>query len=247
MNMTSGKTASGDNGMGLSLLSSNNSFGMGYPALSVYDANGTGAAVVLTNGTTSPAPSSTGLIYWGDANSRPAVTNSHGAVMRLASSYGQSAVGSTNATTSLNAITPTYAVATGDLGTNSVLRFTAGGHGTQGSTVQNLNWQIPVWSTTLGGSTDNGGLAASQGFHWHITALIYIGGSGTSAPVVMTGEFVWSAAIANATGRVVVMDTQRTAIDVTQVFNISFQAGWASITGAPTITCTSSLLERLGG
>lgn len=248
LQLGSGGAGGADDPITLNLLSKTNS-GLTYPALQVVDSSAAGTALMLTNGTISPGNVAGVSVYWADGNSRPAVTTALGAILRLVASTGTSASGNTNNTTSLNALTPNYSIVANDAVNGSAYRLKCGGHGTQGSTQQALTCQFTTFGIAWGNTTTAAAdIAASVGFHWEAEGTLIIGGVGVSVAAVFFGHFTWSQATAGLSGHSQAMDKQvASGVDTTAAGNsMSFQAGWGSITGAPTIVCTSSTFERLG-
>lgn len=249
--LNSGTTGSGDNEAQVSLLSLNNS-PLNYPVVKIDDVGGNGVALQLTAaGLNNPGnPQAGSGLYWVDSNYRPTHTTPRGSTGRISSSYGYSATGNTNATTSLNSLTPSYGIAALDASTGTVYRITCGGHGTQATgSQQSLIWQVFAYGLAWGNSSALNFTAVGASFHWRFQGELYVSSGGTAQNAAFTGLMQMSQATAN-TGNYapVAADTQRNAaIDTTSATSIAFQAGWSSITGSPSITCTSSLFERLGG
>lgn len=156
--------------------------------------------------------------------------------------------GNTNNTTSLNAMFTAFSIPAFDAQNNTVYRVTCGGHGTQATgTAVALNFQFACLGQAWGNSSDTGGIAAGQNFHWRFQGELIVNSNGAGS---FTGEMVMSQATASAQGHPTAMD-QQVASGTLTIPNGSnttavFQAGWASVTGSPTLVCTGATFERLG-
>ena len=194
-----------------------------------------------------------GPVLWGD---------SHGSLERLAPS-GRTAVlsdGSTNAASNtvtqatFTQLTASWGVPANDPNPGTLYRLTCFGNGTWGSTQQQL--------TMRGNYTAGPGLGAvrvastfipaSGHFDWSFTQHLLFSASGAG------GAWIASATLAindsdnpntpgvAASNAMALCGAGSGSLSTTSAFNVFAEAEWASTTGAPTITCTGSLFERVG-
>jgi hypothetical protein len=146
-----------------------------------------------------------------------------------------------------------YTVPPGSL-PGTCYRITCGGNGTQGSTVQALTFGFFLGGTSIGTSPIVSAAAALWGindtFRWGVTALVVCsttGASGTWFGGMQGGVTDTTAASIGAAGATLgFADANLNAVtkDTTVPQTISVRAGWASATGAPTLTCRYTLFER---
>jgi hypothetical protein len=164
----------------------------------------------------------------------------------------------TNTTTVTSALpvadlSTVYTVPPGSL-PGTCYRLTAGGTGTQGSTVQALTFGFYLGGSAVGASPVVSAAAALWGindaFRWAATALIVCastGGSGTWFGSMTGAVTDYTAASVGAAGATLgFADANAAAFtkDTTVPQTFSIRAGWASATGAPTISCKHTLFER---
>jgi hypothetical protein len=206
-----------------------------------------GSLVLGTTSGSSPSASPIGTTIWSDAVGVPAFTSPNGTIGRMVASTGQNAAGSSNATSSMNYLTPAYVIEANDTIQFTAYRISCGGHGTMGSTSVALKFQIFTFNTVMGLTQTGPDLATSNGFHWHCIAQIVFGSGGSSAAATLSGFFTWTTSVAGSSSKSYAFDLQSTSgLDCTSTTNIGFQAGWVATTGSPSIVCTNSIVERLG-
>jgi hypothetical protein len=221
------------------------SIGLGANGTVVIDDNA--SIVYMEVPVTPPGGPLVGAGLYANANGNPSTVTPAGLAGGTPASQATQG-GNTNNTTSLNAMFTPYGIPANDPSAGTTYRVTCGGHGTQatGSAVA-LNFRVAAFGTTWGSSTDTGGVAAGDNFHWRFTGELILGGAGNNEPASFFGTMVISQATASAQGHPTAMDSQvASGIDTTVNNSITLQAGWASTTGSPTLVCTGSVFERLG-
>jgi len=148
----------------------------------------------------------------------------------------------TNTTTSMNRMCKLWTLASAEYYNVVTYRLSCWGHGTQGSTQDQLNMQMSAFGLTFGGNnmpaTD---IPASATFHWkfHIEMIV-----GASNQIMYGGYFTWSQAAVTANRGTAALDGSQSPTPGGNT-NIALQMAWAAVTGAPTIMCQASILERL--
>lgn len=163
----------------------------------------------------------------------------------------------TNATPA-QALTNSWSIPANDAAAGMVYRITFAGFGTWGSTQQQLNLTALLDGTTALAGT--GSVAATEfsasSLLWFRgiveLCIVSIGSSGTFTAWL---EYTVNVRAANLTGTaasntITVVDGNSTsgataAIDTTASHTFAAGAFWTATTGAPTITCTQSYIERL--
>lgn len=203
--------------------------------------------VNLANTKASPTTPALGSSFWANTNGTPSWVNTTGQKGQIPATQGLQG-GNTNNTTSNNAMFTPFSIPANDAKNGTAYRIRCGGHGTQATgTAVSLNFQLRAFNLNWGASTDNGGVAAGATFHWDFEGTLIIGGNTSTSPGSFFGKMTISQAASNAAGHTTAMDSQVTnTVDTTIAQNITLQAGWASITGSPTLVCTGATFERLG-
>lgn len=193
-----------------------------------------------------PGAPGAGSGFYNNTDGTPSWVNANGARGAIPATQAVQG-GNTNSTTSMNAMFTPFPIPANDAATGTtVYRVTCGGHGTQATgTAVALNFQLQAFGQAWGGSADTGGIAAGDGFHWRFTGELIVKSNGAAS---FTGQMTMSQATSSAQGHPTAMDTQVTTgtLTLTGATNVTLQAGWASITGGPTLVCTGAVFERLG-
>jgi hypothetical protein len=126
-------------------------------------------------------------------------------------------------------------------------RLSAWGTGTQGSTQQTLSFDLAAFGVTGGGTGfASTFVAANAGFTWNITGTAQVTSTGTGTAVVQFNFTILVKQSGASSSSTLSGGSTSSAATTTAAESIAFQAKWGSTTGAPTITCTGSLFERLG-
>lgn len=145
-------------------------------------------------------------------------------------------------------VTP-YTIPANDALAGTTYRLTCGGTGTWGSTQQNLTLS-PFFGTVSTISQVVVGAAQipiSQPIRWAVTTIVSIVTAGTAGTMLSySGGNLIQGTTGGAAIALAVSTTANVAVNTTISNPLSLKATWASITGAPTITCVGSLMERLG-
>lgn len=157
--------------------------------------------------------------------------------------------------TALTTLNTAYTIPASDAAAFTTYRQTSWGFGTWGSTQQALTFAIALAGTDIGNqpAIASTAFSASAAFRWEITLTLKCTSTGASG--------TWSASLrgilTQSTNAILpgtaadnsVPFTANTNADVTQDttvgVSLAIQAKWAATTGAPTITCTDTVMERL--
>jgi hypothetical protein len=148
-----------------------------------------------------------------------------------------------------------------DPNAGTVYRLTAAGHGTTGTAQQVLNLGInafgisPVAGGTFALPIGSVEFPVSTTFSWRLQADIYVASPGTGNANIAIGmsltigvsgaNQLTNANTANSGGGFASYSSANTGT-TTALSNITLQAEWGAVAGAPTITCNYSVLERMG-
>jgi hypothetical protein len=145
-----------------------------------------------------------------------------------------------------------WAIPANDPNAGTLYRLTLWGAGTQGSTQQLLT-PIPLLDATAavgGGRTAviSTLVAISQPFNIRLVyeLLILTAGAGGTTLANCTVEVTQNVGTVPLSQTISFTTSGAPAIDTTASHTFSFNAGWGSATGAPTVTSKGSLFERLG-
>ncbi len=166
------------------------------------------------------------------------------------------AVTTVTAATASN-LSTVYVIAANDMAVNIAYRISCGGDGTQGSTRQNLQFNVGIAGASVGFSVviDSTALAISALFRWEAEIMLIpvtIGAAGTyntriRGCVTNSANNIIPGTAANNTipfgGHNLATGT---GLDTTVAQNFAFRCQWGSVTGGPTITNRSTVFERLG-
>lgn len=161
--------------------------------------------------------------------------------------YGMSDANSHTVTQiALTDLSSVYVIPANDGTANTAYRITCYGTGTWGSTPQNLVFQGTLGSTSLGsGTVPSTALSASVAFRWYVTLNMVVATTGVSGTTV--GGFdaqVYNTGTGGQAGRAIAC-AGAVAMNTTIANNFKLQADWASVTGAPTLTCLATIFERV--
>jgi hypothetical protein len=233
INILSGGTISTDNQAELVLLSQNASGG-NYP-----ESNLTGLLGLLPLPSTT-LPNTSNPAVWANAAGTP-----YGkAVMSGALGLGLSDYTTfVNNTTSMNQMSRVWPIPLGDYYNNVTYRFNAWGHGTEGTSTQQLNTQMSALALTFAGNNMPGAdIPNNAAFHWWYQLVMVV----TNSSIVYGGQFTWSQAAVTANRGTAAIDGSISGLPSGNT-NITLQLGWGSISGGPSITSTGSTLERVAG
>jgi hypothetical protein len=131
---------------------------------------------------------------------------------------------------------------------SAVYRLKAWGFGTEGSTAQNITWSVALNGAVLQSVTATA-LTVSAAFRWAVEILLHVvtTGAGGTADVALSG--IWSTTASPATSNDFVAGSTAAggeALNTTVANTLALFVAWASVTGAPTITCDGSTFERIG-
>lgn len=148
----------------------------------------------------------------------------------------------TNTTTSMNRMCKLWTLNANEYYNVVTYRLSCWGHGTTGTSQNQLNMLMSAFGLTFGGNnmpaTD---IPVSSSFHWkfHIEMIV-----GASAQIMFGGYFTWSQAAVTANRGTAAIDGSVSPTPGGNT-NIAYQMAWATTTGAPTIMCQASILERM--
>jgi len=157
----------------------------------------------------------------------------------------------------LTQLSKVFAVPANDAQTGTVYRLTAAGTAVWGSTQQALTFALSAFGVANFASLPIGAteFTASLALQWRLVAEVAVqaGGNpgtilgGMSAGVAVSGANELTQVNTNQSAGGFASFNAANATANTQVnANVTLQAKWAATTGAPTITCGYSYLERLG-
>jgi hypothetical protein len=133
--------------------------------------------------------------------------------------------------------TKAWSIPANDAKVGTVYRLTLTGNGTQGTTAQTLGFLFSNGDATA--TIASAFAPASGAFRWKVVMEIHVittGASGTANYIVTA-----TAGVGIQTGY-----TQGAAFDSAAAFTLEGESEWGSTTGAPTMTCFDSYLERIG-
>jgi Pectate lyase superfamily protein len=131
-----------------------------------------------------------------------------------------------------------------DATTGTVYKVTCFGTGTEatGAAVP-LTVAVALGGLNLGTFQPATLPAAGSAFSWRYECDLYVAAAGTSGRVVPSGTFRWGAS-GTAAATTMHGGTPQT-INTTSPNQLGLTAKWASATGAPTITCACTIVERV--
>jgi hypothetical protein len=150
--------------------------------------------------------------------------------------------------TGSNALSKAWTLPAG-LPAGAAYRLTAFGHGQQATTTAvQFNFNSSLGGTTfMGTDIANTVVAANTTFHWFVTIILIVTGTGTSGTTMAGASTAFGQAAvatgANQTAPPADTNPSGPAINTTITNAFQLLGGWASTTGSPTITCVGSLLE----
>lgn len=168
--------------------------------------------------------------------------------------YADNSVTTVTTATAANLCTA-YTIPGSDASQFTCYRLAARGYGTWGSTQQKLTLSMALAGVTIGSTPAIASTAfsASAAFDWRLIFELTCCSTGTSGTWLadLTGIFAETSNAelpgTAADNSVSVVGVTHSAItqDTTSNAAMAIQAVWASVTGAPTITCVSTKWERL--
>jgi hypothetical protein len=165
----------------------------------------------------------------------------------------------------LTRLTKEWTIAANDAASGTTYRLKASGYGTWGSTQQSLTANPMIDGANIGAGGGVGSIAAaalpiSQKFYWNAEYNFIIVTAGASGAARANLEFIAVARASGispgtaATNSITTMENVPSdpasvsdfTIDTTVSHTIAVYVAWASTTGAPTLTCKWTSLERVG-
>jgi len=158
---------------------------------------------------------------------------------------------------SATALSATYTIPANDASVGTIYRLSAWGNGTWGSTAQNLAFGIGFPGTSIFGSNSaigSGFSNVSLAFRWNCTLWVIClatGGSGSwhgscRLEISQNPNAVVPGTAANNTAGAACGPSSNVTQDTTVSNALCMLGWWGSATGAPTITCHGTFVERLG-
>lgn len=203
----------------------------------------------LIGGAAPAAPQSGWVQLFGDSNGNVDVNKSTGYQGQLNSSQVD-LTSITVTAAAATAITKQWSIPANDFIRGTCYKLTCGGFGTQGSTVQNLTFNVVVGSLTNVFDTviASSVFAASNAFHWRAEFYIFVWQVGSSGMFNGFSHISMgvAAAATGANQANAPSHAQNQAVNTTGAVPFYLTVSWASTTGAPTITAVGSILERMG-
>jgi hypothetical protein len=106
-----------------------------------------------------------------------------------------------------------------------------------------VNLQLKLGSTQLGAYQPETVFATGTAFSWRYECQVYVTAAGLSGAVAASETFSWGADGGTPVATVHNSTAQR--LNTTTPNQLVLTASWPSATGAPAITCTCTLLERV--
>jgi hypothetical protein len=177
------------------------------------------------------------------------------AVLNHAYAIADTSVTTVTAASASN-LSTVYVIPANDMAVGVAYRLSCGGDGTQGSTRQNMTFAAGLAGASVGFQPviDATALAVSALFRWEAEILLIpvtTGGAATlhtriKGCVTQSANNIIPGTAANNSIPFGGHSLAATAGDTTVANNFAVRFLWASTTGGPTITCRSTLFERLG-
>jgi hypothetical protein len=151
--------------------------------------------------------------------------------------------GETVTATSVSNLSASITVPAYDMTVGTVYRFTAFGHGTaarggQASLSSKADIGISIGGTSLGTFTPAHDPAPGAAFNWTYTCYLAVTGAGSSGAIISNETFTWA-------GQTTSHGNNSFTVDTTRANPVVMTASWRSTSGSPTITCDSTVLERV--
>ena len=144
-------------------------------------------------------------------------------------------------------ITNSWSVPASDARTGTTYRLSAWGTGTQGSTAQTLSFELTAFGVTAAGTGFPAAFAGvSVAFGWNVTGTVQVVSTGAGTAVVEYNYTVTIKAAGASASSVLSGFGSTTAGTTTAAENLFYSVQWGAVVGAPTITCTGSVFERVG-
>jgi hypothetical protein len=142
-------------------------------------------------------------------------------------------------------LTNSYTIPANDAKTNTIYRLSAWGNGSQGSTAQGITFSLFGFNSQQASAAYASSFCSiTAGFGWMVRGIFQATTPGSSG----SAQYTLDMDIKQNSGTAVPTYGHNDAITVntTVSTNAYIMAAWASTTGAPTITCSGSMLERIG-
>jgi hypothetical protein len=168
--------------------------------------------------------------------------------------YGQADTAQTTVTgTSYANLSSQYSIPAGEANyAGATYELTCAGYGTQGSTAQQLFFQM-MHGTALAATPEigTGAFSASQAFQWSLTFRMVCADGVSAWWCDLVGSVAESSAALSpgATGQesvaIAAANTTVHTAAVSSSIPVAIQAKWNATTGGPTITCTHTLFRKV--
>jgi hypothetical protein len=157
--------------------------------------------------------------------------------------------GSTVTTTSPSDLSASVTVPPYDMTIGTVYRVTAFGHGTVTSNAVNLLVGMSIGGVSLGTVTLARHSAQDPVFDWIYTCYLAVTSTGSSGTIVSNETFTWSGRRHRREGSSASLTTlngnSSFVVNTTQANAFVMAASWTSVDGSPTITCDTTIVERV--
>ena len=157
--------------------------------------------------------------------------------------------------TSLANLSTAYTILASDPAAGTAYRMTSWGFGTWGSTQQILTLAMALAGVNIGNepAIAAAALAASAAFRWELSLTLKCTGTGTTGTwsaslrgvLTQSANSILPGTAADNSVPLAATTSSPVTQDTTVANTLAIQAKWAATTGAPTITCTDTILERL--
>ncbi|SRR6266487_455401 len=215
-----------------------------------------GEAHTFTDATDVPVTPAGGSVLYSQNGNAQAINDAGwaGSLPVIATDISSTTV---TAATSSN-LSAVFNIPANDANVGTCYRITCGGNGTQASgTTRDLTFGFYVAGSPVGANVKIAGASAatwgvSETFRWAVTAeitAVTLGVTGTLFGSMLGALSNTTAASVGAAGATLgFADANANAFtwDTTGGRSFAIKCNWGSTTGAPTITCTHTIFERLG-
>ena len=161
--------------------------------------------------------------------------------------------------TGLNPLSQTWTLPASDANVGTFYRLSCWGNGVWGSTARSLTLQMTFAGSAFGGSgvvvIDASDFSASAIFRWNAVLLLQCQETGSngqwhgtlSGCLTQTANNIIVGTTANNSVPFAAGPSATVTQDSTVANPLLLEASWASVSGAPTITCRGTTFERCGG